>query len=51
DARHNYPRIGRVLMARGRDATDTALTTAFGPTTLTRFDVHADEVASEVTER
>ena len=50
DARHNYPRIGRVLMARGRDATDTALTTAFGPTTLTRFDVHADEVASERTE-
>lgn len=44
DARHNRPRIGRILMARGRDATDTALTTVFGPTTLTRFEVHTDEV-------
>lgn len=44
DARHNHPRIGRILMARGRDATDTALTTAFGRATLTRFDVHTDEV-------
>ena len=32
DARHNIPRIGRVLMARGRDAVDVALTTSFGPT-------------------
>jgi transglutaminase-like putative cysteine protease len=45
DARHNKPRIGRILMARGRDATDAALTTAFGPTTLARFLVHTDEVA------
>jgi transglutaminase-like putative cysteine protease len=44
DARHNRPRIGRVLMARGRDATDTALTTAFGSNRLVRFDVHTDEV-------
>jgi transglutaminase-like putative cysteine protease len=44
DARHNKPRIGRVLMARGRDATDTALTTTFGEATLARFDVHTDEV-------
>lgn len=44
DARHNRPRIGRILMARGRDATDTALTTAFGPATLSGFDVHTDEV-------
>ncbi|MEJ7935141.1 transglutaminase family protein [Sphingobium sp. AN558] len=44
DARHNQPRIGRILMARGRDATDVALTTAFGRTTLARFDVHTDEV-------
>ena len=44
DARHNVPRIGRILMARGRDATDTALTTAFGPTTLAGFDVHTTEV-------
>ena len=46
DARHNRPRIGRILMARGRDATDTALTTTFGTAWLTRFDVHTDEVAS-----
>ena len=46
DARHNRPRIGRVLMARGRDATDTALTTAFGSARLVGFDVHTDEVAA-----
>ncbi|HEX7871700.1 MAG TPA: transglutaminase family protein [Sphingobium sp.] len=45
DARHNQPRIGRILMARGRDATDTALTTSFGPHILSRFAVHTDEVA------
>ncbi len=45
DARHNRPRIGRILMARGRDATDVALTTVFGRTTLVRFDVHTDEVS------
>ncbi|WBO21170.1 transglutaminase-like domain-containing protein [Sphingomonas abietis] len=44
DARHNRPRIGRILMARGRDATDAALTTHFGPALLTRFDVHTDDV-------
>ncbi len=43
DARHNYPRRGRILMARGRDATDVALTNTFGPTTLTRFEVYTDE--------
>jgi transglutaminase-like putative cysteine protease len=42
DARHATPRIGRILMARGRDATDTALTTAFGPTVLAGFSVHTD---------
>ncbi len=46
DARHKHPRIGRILMARGRDATDTALTTVFGQTTLTHFEVHTDEVAA-----
>lgn len=46
DARHNRPRIGRILMARGRDATDTALTTTFGMAQLTRFNVHTDEVSS-----
>jgi transglutaminase-like putative cysteine protease len=44
DARHNKPRIGRVLMARGRDAVDVALTTTFGPSTLTKFIVWTDEV-------
>ena len=45
DARHNVPRIGRVLMARGRDAADVALTTTFGNGHLTSFTVWTDEVA------
>lgn len=45
DARHNTPRIGRILMATGRDAADVALTNSFGATQLLRFDVHTDEVA------
>src|SRR5207302_1063843 len=44
DARHNVPRIGRVLMARGRDAVDVALTTSFGATELKEFSVWTDEV-------
>jgi len=44
DARHNRPRVGRILMARGRDATDTALTTVFGPATLVGFEVRTDQV-------
>jgi transglutaminase-like putative cysteine protease len=44
DARHNVPRIGRVLMARGRDAADVAMTTSFGNNVLQRFTVWADEV-------
>ena len=44
DARHNARRIGRVLMARGRDAADVALTTAFGVANLKQFDVWTDEV-------
>jgi transglutaminase-like putative cysteine protease len=46
DARHNAPRIGRILMARGRDATDVAISTSFGPCTLTGFNVITEEVAS-----
>jgi len=46
DARHNKPRIGRILMAVGRDATDTAITTTYGKTNLKRFDVHCDEVGA-----
>jgi transglutaminase-like putative cysteine protease len=44
DARHNIPRIGRVVMARGRDAVDVALTTSFGKTNLSKFTVWTDEV-------
>ena len=44
DARHNQPRIGRVVMARGRDAVDVALTTSFGAATLTQFTVWTDEI-------
>jgi transglutaminase-like putative cysteine protease len=44
DARHNFPRIGRILMARGRDATDVALATTFGPCTLAGFQVTTDEL-------
>jgi transglutaminase-like putative cysteine protease len=45
DARHNRPRIGRICMARGRDATDVAITTAFGRADLTGFTVVTEEVA------
>ena len=44
DTRHNTPRIGRILMARGRDATDVAISTMFGPCTLAGFKVVTDEV-------
>src|SRR5437762_4020669 len=44
DARHNTPRIGRILMGTGRDAADVALTTSFGRMTLTKFVVVTDEV-------
>jgi transglutaminase-like putative cysteine protease len=45
DARHNKPRIGRICMAVGRDAADTAITTTFGPNVLSRFEVITEEVA------
>jgi transglutaminase-like putative cysteine protease len=44
DARHNAPRIGRVLMARGLDAADVAMTTSFGMTELTKFNVVTNQV-------
>ncbi|WP_285018717.1 transglutaminase family protein [Novosphingobium sp. fls2-241-R2A-195] len=44
DARHRVPRVGRILMACGRDAADTALTTAFGPVQLVSFRVLTNEV-------
>jgi transglutaminase-like putative cysteine protease len=48
DARHNVPRIGRILMARGRDAADVAMTTSFGKNTLERFTVWTEEVTDSV---
>ncbi|MDB5895370.1 MAG: transglutaminase [Rhodoferax sp.] len=44
DARHNTPRIGRVVIARGRDAADVPITMAFGANALLRFNVTTDEV-------
>ncbi len=44
DPRNNVPRIGRVLMARGRDASDVAIATTFGPSTLESFRVWTDEI-------
>jgi len=46
DARHNTPRIGRILMARGRDAADCAITTSFGQSKLVKFNVVTEEVQS-----
>jgi transglutaminase-like putative cysteine protease len=47
DPRNNVPRIGRVLIARGRDATDVPISNTFGPNTLAGFGVWADEVAED----
>jgi transglutaminase-like putative cysteine protease len=47
DARHNKPRIGRILMARGRDAVDVALTTTFGVANLEKFLVWTDELKAD----
>ncbi len=47
DARHNTPRIGRILMGTGRDAADVALSTSFGRMELKKFEVVSDEVVSE----
>ncbi len=44
DPRNNVPRIGRILMARGRDASDVAIATTFGPNTLESFRVWTDEI-------
>ena len=44
DARHNHPRIGRVVIGRGQDAADVAISTAFGPAQLARFSVITEEL-------
>ena len=48
DARHNTRRIGRVLIATGRDAIDVAMTTSFGATRLSHFTVTTDEVTPAI---
>ena len=47
DPRHNVSCIGRILMARGRDAADTALTTTFGVNQLVSFTVWTEEISQE----
>ncbi len=47
DARHNHPRIGRILMGRGRDAADVPISTAFGVANLARFDIVTEEQAPD----
>jgi transglutaminase-like putative cysteine protease len=49
DPRNNVPRIGRVLIARGRDAADVAIATTFGPNMLESFKVWTDEIPETVT--
>jgi transglutaminase-like putative cysteine protease len=44
DPRNNVPRIARILMARGRDASDVAIATTFGPNFLESFRVWTDEI-------
>lgn len=48
DARHNVPRIGRILVARGRDAADIPMIHTFGPHVLERFEIITEEVAATV---
>jgi transglutaminase-like putative cysteine protease len=48
DARHNQPRIGRILIARGRDAADIPMITTFGSHRLTRFTVVTEEIQEPV---
>ena len=50
DARHNKPRIGRIVMARGRDATDVAISNTFGANYLSSFKVWTDEVKEAAAE-
>ena len=47
DARNNVPRIGRVLVARGRDAADVAIATTFGLSRLEAFHIRTEEVQAD----
>lgn len=51
DARHNVPRVGRIVIAKGRDAADVAMITSFGPHRLSRFVVTAEEVVDDALDR
>ncbi len=51
DARHNKPRIGRIVMARGRDAADVAIYTTYGPSRLVEFKIHTYEVNGALSSR
>jgi len=45
DARNNTPRIGRVLLARGRDSSDVAISNTFGANVLAGFQVFVDQIS------
>jgi transglutaminase-like putative cysteine protease len=51
DARHNYPRIGRIVMARGRDAMDCAFSTGFGTALLGEFKVYTEEIRGDYSQK
>jgi len=48
DARHNHPRIGRIVVARGRDAADVAISTTFGSSYLAKFTVLTEELGGKM---
>lgn len=48
DARHNHPRVGRILIARGRDAADVAISMTFGPAQLAQFWVLTEEIDESI---
>jgi transglutaminase-like putative cysteine protease len=48
DARHNHPRIGRIVVARGRDAADVAISTTFGSSYLAKFTVLTEELSDKM---
>jgi transglutaminase-like putative cysteine protease len=47
DPRNHEPRIGRVLIARGRDAADVAISSTFGPCSLTGFQVRTEQIPGQ----
>lgn len=51
DPRNNERRIGRILIARGRDAADVAISTSFGPNVLQTFKVYTDEIIERQPDR